>query len=655
MSTIRVLFLGNQETAASLLKGLQGGENCYVEFDFVFGTNESDPIPLANEVKPDLVLLEEHSSSRGVEWANLLSQSGFKTLGLTRTPDLFLTKGTNLNWIEDSVENRGALKSIICLITNGRKDLERPPTSAENRRADASASEDFGPSSEHRMALVLKATQDAIWDCDLRTNEVWWNSKYQELFGVRTIEPNTEIWTWFQKIHPEDLPVVRTSFESALNSDLELWNAKYRFRHIDGSYRHVHDRICIQRAEDGTPIRIVGAIHDVTDLVRTEELFKTIFDQAAVGVALIDWKTAKYVKVNQRFCEILGYTPNELLEKTWQSVTHPDDLARDIYQVRLLERKDILECKFTKRYVRKDGDPIWVHISVTPVWLDDDLPESEIIVVEDITHRKEAEAKLSAMVSELAHLNRVSTMGEMATSIAHEVNQPLAAIANYAGTCSQLTRVGAIDNDEISRVLNQINNQARRAGEIVNRIKRFAADSKTNFESLDLNQIAKRVVRFMEHQIEQNGVMIQFNLATDLKTVIGDEVQLQQVLINMLQNSIDSMLGNAPANRQILIETLNEPGCVKVRVTDFGTGLAPDVIPKLFDSYFTTKENGLGLGLKISQRIVHAHGGKLVGNSNPSGVGCSFEFTVPLSGKIPARDKGSEFQGMRFWNQEFAS
>jgi C4-dicarboxylate-specific signal transduction histidine kinase len=246
----------------------------------------------------------------------------------------------------------------------------------------------------------------------------------------------------------------------------------------------------------------------------------------------------------------------------------------------------------------------------------------------DITERKNVEEELRQRDSELAHVTRVGTMGEMATVLAHEVNQPLGAIANYAGTCVHLLDSDQFNSDMLRKALTQIDQQARRAGEIINRLKRFVASTAPNCSDVDLNELIHDVCGLMRSQIPTHRASLRLVVDPTVPTVEVDVVQIQQVLVNLMQNALEAMEENEPDNSCITITSTVTAEGAQVAVCDRGHGLSPQVKDRLFEPYFSTKAKGLGMGLRISQRIIQKHGGSLSVAANPDG-GTIFQFTLP--------------------------
>lgn len=247
-----------------------------------------------------------------------------------------------------------------------------------------------------------------------------------------------------------------------------------------------------------------------------------------------------------------------------------------------------------------------------------------------IVEQAQARDRERQLISELAHSDRKNTIGEMAAALVHEVNQPLTVIAAYSSMCAELLQRNQLRMDELREAMSQIDQQARRAGEIVNGLKRFIAKGAPNRSNVDLNSIISDVAVFMKNIAMSRRSTIELKLDDARPQVRADAVQIQQVLVNLIQNALDAMEDVEPQLRRIILKTVAIKDTVRVSVCDRGPGLSADSMEQLFEPYFTTKQSGLGLGLSISQRIVEAHGGRLLVSPNPEG-GLTFEFTIPAA------------------------
>jgi PAS domain S-box-containing protein len=364
-----------------------------------------------------------------------------------------------------------------------------------------------------------------------------------------------------------------------------------------------------------------------TALRSSEERWRNLFENAPVGIALTGLNR-DFVATNPAFQQMTGYSEAELQGLSPADITHEEDRAETKAVIAAWLAGDDSRQHVEKRYRRKDGGVVWVDVSgfwVTPVA--GSAPLRAAVVV-DITDRKRAEDDLREVQAELAHVARVTTMGEMAASIAHEVNQPLSGVVVNGNACLRWMAGDPPNMTEVRDAVQRIIRDGKRASEVIARIRNLSKKSSAEKELLDLNETIAEVVAFVQGELRRTRVALRTDLARDLPRVLGDRVQLQQVVLNLVLNGLEAMSAVADRPRELVIETKREDAahaCVAVR--DVGVGLDPASIHRLFDAFYTTKGGGMGMGLSISRSIIENHGGRLWAIPN-QGPGATFLFTV---------------------------
>jgi C4-dicarboxylate-specific signal transduction histidine kinase len=270
-----------------------------------------------------------------------------------------------------------------------------------------------------------------------------------------------------------------------------------------------------------------------------------------------------------------------------------------------------------------------------------ELAEANQRLLVEMEERRRAEDQLHQRQTELAHVARLSTVGEMVAELAHELNQPLSAISSYAHACKRLLDGGgaAECKQELRETLGQVSDQADRAAEIIRRLRRFVSKAKPLKVSIDFNEVVRDVYKLMSIDARMANAEVGFVLAEPLPPVVGDRIQLEQVLVNMMRNAIEAVENNDGHERRIAIRTaLDDRQRIAVEVEDNGPGVPPDVKERIFDRFFTTKPNGMGMGLAISQSIIENHGGKMWLTPAPQ-RGAIFHFTLPVDAGEHIRGK----------------
>jgi len=249
--------------------------------------------------------------------------------------------------------------------------------------------------------------------------------------------------------------------------------------------------------------------------------------------------------------------------------------------------------------------------------------------LQDVTENRAAEEALNRARSELSHVSRVTTLNALTASIAHEVNQPLSGIITNASTCLWMLNGKSPDVDGARETVRLILRDGNRAANVISRLRALFSRKEFTLEPLDLNEVTREVIALSLSDLQANRVMLRAELADDLPSVTGDRVQLQQVVLNLLRNASDAMVDVDDRPRRLLIKTAPEGGdAVRLSVVDVGVGFRSEVAEKLFEAFFTTKIDGMGIGLSVSRSIIEVHHGRLWATAN-DGSGATFSFSIP--------------------------
>lgn len=326
---------------------------------------------------------------------------------------------------------------------------------------------------------------------------------------------------------------------------------------------------------------------------------------------------------------IKGYRTEEIIGQHFSRFFSAEDVERGEPEMEL--EVAVEQSRFSSEVwrVRKDGSRFWASVVITALHDQQGKLVGFSKITRDLTERKQTEQALQNATAELAHMARVTTMGELAASIAHEINQPLAAIVNNANASSRLLASEPPDLDEVRVALADIAEAGTRAGEIISRIRAFLKKAVPAKTRVDINQVIREVLAVTPGELDKHQVSVRTELLPGLAPVQGDRIQLQQVILNLIVNGIDAMTSVTDRPRVLLVRSQpQESGGVLVSVQDSGAGLDPKNIGHLFDPFFTTKPEGMGMGLPISRSIVETHGGRLWLTPN-DGQGVTFQFTLP--------------------------
>uniref|UniRef100_UPI002AC9F22F Putative Sensory box protein,Sensor protein FixL n=1 Tax=Pseudomonas putida (strain ATCC 47054 / DSM 6125 / CFBP 8728 / NCIMB 11950 / KT2440) TaxID=160488 RepID=UPI002AC9F22F len=335
------------------------------------------------------------------------------------------------------------------------------------------------------------------------------------------------------------------------------------------------------------------------------------------------------IYVNPAFERLTGYCADDILYQDCRFLQGEDHDQPGIAIIREAIREGRPCCQVLRNY-RKDGSLFWNELSITPVHNEADQLTYYIGIQRDVTEHQQTQARLQELQSELVHVSRLSAMGEMASALAHELNQPLAAISNYMKGSRRLLAGSSDPNTpKVESALDRAAEQALRAGQIIRRLRDFVARGESEKRVESLSKLIEEAGALGLAGAREQNVQLRFSLDPGADLVLADRVQIQQVLVNLFRNALEAM---AQSQRRELVVT-NTPAAddmIEVEVSDTGSGFQDDVIPNLFQTFFTTKDTGMGVGLSISRSIIEAHGGRMWAESNASG-GATFRFTLPAA------------------------
>jgi C4-dicarboxylate-specific signal transduction histidine kinase len=306
---------------------------------------------------------------------------------------------------------------------------------------------------------------------------------------------------------------------------------------------------------------------------------------------------------------------------------HPDDRARYDELFAAAAGHELMDTDL--RILAPDGEVRWIHgrAQVRRGTGGQVLRVTGVVI--DVTGRKRAEAELEHQRQQLAHLTRVAILGQLSGALAHELNQPLTSILSNAQAAQRFMAEDRIDLDEVRSILDDIVNDDRRAGEVIRRLRAMLKRGETQIQQLDIAQLIRDALTFAHSDLIVRQVHVSTRLSERLPVVAGDRVQIQQVLLNLLLNASEAMAVEQPAQRRIEISATRESHVVHVAIRDRGPGVPDSQLENVFDAFYTTKSNGLGLGLSICRSIITAHGGKLWATNNEV-RGSTFHFTLPV-------------------------
>ena len=497
--------------------------------------------------------------------------------------------------------------------------------------------------SQHRYRLATNAAGVGVWDWDLVTNEMYLDPGLKAALGYADHEIRNHMHDWARYVHPEDSAAVGAKVTAHLEGKTEAFEIEHRMLHRDGGIRWFLARGAAVRDATGKPLRLVGTDTDVTDIKRAEESVREVEERVALAVAcaklgfmaLDVWNGDIWASDECR--RIWGLPPDASVTVTsLGELMLPEDRARthEAFITSILHGS---RYEVEYRIRMPNGEMRWVGALGHLKYDSAGVPVRLAGVVIDITERKRAELEIQENRGQLAHLARVTTLGELSAALAHELNQPLTAIKTNAQTARRLLERDPPVLTELTEIIEDIVRDDSRAGDVIWRIRELLRKGETRFEAVDLGQLTEDVLVIAQGDLATRGVSASAQLANGPVFVRGDKVQLQQVVLNLLLNASDSMSGRPAGSRRITISIgLEPPDNGLISVVDGGTGIPEDEMERVFEPFVTSKQGGLGLGLAICRSIVKRHRGRLWAVNNPSG-GATFHLALPL-GIAPATD-----------------
>jgi two-component system sensor kinase FixL len=365
------------------------------------------------------------------------------------------------------------------------------------------------------------------------------------------------------------------------------------------------------------------------------ERLRAVLDTAADGILTIE-PSGAIESLNAAAERIFGYPAEEVIGKNVEMLMpSPADQGLDGYLERFSEScvKDTPDRRTEVVGRRRDGTTFPVDLAVSRIG----RLRLDLWIVRDLTARKQAERQARKRQEELGHVARVAMMGELAAGLAHELNQPLCALVTSAQAARRLLQAKRFDRKKIRTAMDDIASSGKRAGELIERLRKFLHKEGQDYDPLHVNDVVRAVAELARIDALEHDAAIRFDLADGLPQVLGDPVQLQQVLLNLVHNGLQAMLDHEPDSRELTIRTaMDEKGAVVVSVRDTGVGLPKHIAHHLFKPFFTTKAAGMGMGLAIARSIVDAHGGRIwaTANSDTLEAGTTFHFALPPAEEV---------------------
>ena len=489
--------------------------------------------------------------------------------------------------------------------------------------------------SESRFQIVADAAPVLIWMAGVDKLCTFFNKPWLKFTG-RSMEQEFGNG-WAEGVHQDDLERCLQVYTSAFDAR-QPFVMQYRLRRDDGEYRWISDQGVPRYDAQGTFAGYIGSCVDVTELMTKDEALRQSEERmrlaaAAVNLGIWEWHLAtnEIWATNARRAVLGSPSTGKVTFEDFMSQVHPDDRSK-IRQTINDAVRDAKDYESEYRLVLPDGIVRWMSTRGSIQFDSAGKPSRLLGISIDITARKQAELDAQRGRAELSHLSRVALMGEMSASIAHELNQPLSGILSNAAAGQRFIDRGDFDLREVRELLGDIISDGRRASDVVRGIRGMVKKEQLARRSVNLNEVVMDAWRMASPDALLHSCQLETSLDPNLPAIDGDPVQLQQVLLNLAINAFDAMRDTPASKRKVLIATQsNGDGTVRTSVRDYGVGISEQMQDRLFDPFFSTKTEGLGMGLAIVRSIVESHGGAITAE-NADGGGTRFEFVLPVNG-----------------------
>ena len=492
--------------------------------------------------------------------------------------------------------------------------------------------EDTVRASERNLKLIIDTIPALAWSARPDGTADFFNQHYLEFVGLSSEQAKG--WGWTAAVHPDDMDGLAAVWQRVLISE-RRGEAEARMRRHDGEYHWFLFRVDPLRNDAGEIVKWYGVNTDIEDRKRAEAELIRAYNSFADAQRLS--KTGSFItdlvgddhNWSEEAFRIFQFEPGSKVSvQRIRDIIHPDDLpsfesviARGMTGENVTFAFRILSARGTVKHVRGIAHVV-EHVTGRPLFVG---------ALQDVTENKVAEEALDRARSELAHVARVTTVSALTASIAHEVNQPLSGIITNAGTCLRMLAADPPDVDGARETARRTLRDGNRASEVITRLRALFSKREFTLEPLDMNDVTREVVALSLSDLQRNRIALESEFAPELPRITGDRIQLQQVVLNLLRNASEAMTTVDDRPRQLLIRTARDANNrVRVTVRDAGVGLDAQSMNKLFDAFYTTKTDGMGIGLSVSRSIIETHRGRLWAEPN-DGPGATFSFSIPAA------------------------
>ena len=563
------------------------------------------------------------------EWRSVLRDRHDRRMRGEDVPPLFEYEAVRPDgerfWVEELVRPDVENGKIIGSQSSIRDITERKKAEAALRNSETSLAE------AQRIAHL------GSWEWNIVENKLFWSDEVYRIFGIKPQKFEFTYDTFLTFVHPDDRELVKETVKESLEGK-RSFDIEHRIIRGDGTERFVHERGEVNFDGSGSPVRLLGMVQDITERKSAQKIifqFKSTLDQILDAVFMFDPETLKFIYVNHGAIDMTGYSQKELLKITPLDIIpeFTKDSFREILAQLLNDDKASLIFEIVQK--TKSGSLIPVEIFLQYIVSNGESGRFAAIA-RDISDRKRAEKAIEESIllrKELEHISRVITLSGLTASIAHELNQPLAAIRSNAQAAVRFLSWDSPDIEEVRKALADIIKDNRRATDVIHRLRSLV--KRETFEKIvfDVNTTAHEIISLLYNEVLEYNISIEMELDDNLPPVYGDRIAVSQVILNLLLNGIQAMAGLEIGPRELVVRTRQtDSTTIEFSVRDSGNGIGEDQKEKIFEPFYTTKADGMGMGLVICRSIIEANDG-LIWFTNEPDHGTTFNFTLPVSRK----------------------
>jgi PAS domain S-box-containing protein len=484
--------------------------------------------------------------------------------------------------------------------------------------------------SEAYLAEAQKITHTGSWAYDVANRRMTYSSEeHHRLFGFDPAVGMPGAGDWVRRIHPDDRQTAIQTMEQTIR-DRRDYELEHRVVHTDGTIKFVHTIGHPVFSPSGDLVEVVGTSTDITDRKREEYLTEQVSARLPDLVSIIGLDY-RYRRANPTYERVWRISAEKVV-----GMHVGDIVGRETFDRVVKPNLDRCfagqEVSFAEWFDNPGGRRYWV-VTYSPLKLESERVDAALAVARDLTEQTLAAERLRDARIQLAHVNRVVTVGQLTASIAHEVNQPIGALVTNAYAASRMLGAQPPDLDEVSDALGAIIKDGRRVSDVIQRIRALVKKAPAQADPLDINEVIVETIALARSEILRNDVSLETHLGRDLPPIRGDRIQLQQVIMNLVTNAVEAMGSADEGKRELQIATdKDRDASISITVSDSGPVLEPKSLNRLFEPFYSTKPTGMGIGLSICRSIIEAHEGRIWATANAP-RGATLHITLPVSGK----------------------